>query len=327
MRCILVVTAVALVGLAPRQCFCQAAEDRITQVDPQPGEDIQQACEYRLALPSDPGPFRAVWVIFDRGLDFTEFYRSRQARAFAVSRRLALILAMHCRSKEIEDMDVDPGRGIGRALFTALDQFADSEARPELRSAPLVAMGWSGAGSLVARLAAYRPERYLAGIAYEPGQYDPLGMNTIELHGRAIGKPQLIITGGADDHVGTERPYRYFRKYFDMGAPWTFVIQNRTPHCCLQNAQTLILDWLDDVLAMKPDEFRKGLFGYVTVEYSQIKDGWHNATFNAAAARVGREACQPKKNEFCAGWLPSSKFAENWLQFVRRQAPLATWTP
>lgn len=327
MQCVPAVIAVALVVLAPVQCVCQVPEDRITHVDPQPGEDIQQACEYRLALPSNPQPFRAAWVIFDRGPDFTEFYRSRQARAFAASHRLALVLAMHCRSKEIEDMDVDPARGIGRALLVALDQFADSEARPELKSAPLVAMGRSGAGSLVARLAAYRPERYLAGIAYEPGQYDPLGMNTIELHGSAIRRPQLIITGGADERVGTERPYRYFRRYFDAGAPWTFVTQNRTPHCCLQNAQILILDWLDDVLAMKPDEFRKGLFGYLTVEYSPIRDGWHNAIFNAAAARVGREACQPKNNELCTGWLPSSKFAENWLQFVRRQAPLATWTP
>jgi dienelactone hydrolase len=260
-------------------------------------------------------------------LDFTEFYRSRQIRAYAASRQLALILAMHCRSKEIEDMDVDPTRGIGRALFTALAQLADSESRPELNSAPLIAMGWSGAGSLVGRLAAFRPERYLAGIAYEPGQYDPLGMDTITLRGDAIRKPQLIIVGGADDHVGTERPYSYFRKYFDLGAPWTFVIQNRTPHCCLQNAQGLILDWLDDVLVTKQDPIPNGLFGYLAVEQSQTKDGWHNATFNATGARVGRKVCQPRPKELCAGWLPSLSFAENWLQFVRRPTPLATWTP
>jgi len=102
-------------------------------------------------------------------------------------------------------MIVEPAKGVGRALYTALDQFADSERRPELRTAPLIAMGWSGAGSLVGRLAGYRAERYLAGIAYAPGQYEPLGMDTIELSQAAIRMPQLIIANGGDNINGTER--------------------------------------------------------------------------------------------------------------------------
>ena len=223
-------------------------------------------------------------------------------------------------------MDVDPAKGIGRALFTALDQFADAAARPELRSVPVVAMGWSGAGSLVGRLAGFRPERFLAGILYAPGQYEPMGMDTIELVPEAIRKPQLIVAGGADDHVGTERPYRYFQKYFDRGAPWTFAIQNRTPHCCLQNAQGLILDWLNDVLATTPARMRSGQFGYLTVQETNIAV-WKHHTFNATAARVSAEACQPVQKELCAGWLPSRVFAESWLQFVRRPMPLAIWAP
>ncbi len=224
-------------------------------------------------------------------------------------------------------MNVDPAKGIGRALFTALDQFADSEKRPELRTAPLIAMGWSGAGSLAGRLAGYHPERYLAGIAYAPGQYDPFGMNTIELSKDAIRLPQLIIASGSDDHVGTERPYQYFRKYFDRGAPWTFVIQNRTPHCCLQNAQSLILDLLDGLLATVPTSGGAGTYGYITVEASRVTDEWKNTVFNATSARVSETACQPRAGELCAGWLPSSTFAEHWLLFVRRIDPVAIWAP
>ena len=269
---------------------------------------------------------RAIWVIFDRGLDYGEFYRSRQVRAFAGTRDLAMVLALHCRSKEREDMDVDPAKGIGRALFTALDQFAEAAARPELRSVPLVAMGWSGGGSLVGRLAGFRPERFLAGILYAPGQYEPLGMDTIELGPDAIRKPQLIVAGGADDHVGTERPYRYFQKYFDRGAPWTFAIQNRAPHCCLQNAQGLILEWLNDVLATPPTGMRCGRFGFLTVKETNTVV-WKHRTFNATAARVSAVACQPREKELCAGWLPSQVFAESWLHFVLRPRPLATWEP
>jgi hypothetical protein len=29
----------------------------------------------------------------------------------------------------------------------------------------------------------------------------------------------------------------YFRRHFDQGAPWTFVVQNKAPHCCIMNAK------------------------------------------------------------------------------------------
>ena len=174
-------------------------------MNPLPDEEILRPCEYRLVLPESTHPVRAVWTVFDRGQDYLRWYQDRQVRSFAREHRLALLLVMQCRSKEREDMIVEPAKGVGRALYTALDQFADSERRPELRTAPLIAMGWSGAGSLVGRLAGYRAERYLAGIAYAPGQYEPLGMDTIELSQAAIRMPQLIIANGGDNINGTER--------------------------------------------------------------------------------------------------------------------------
>lgn len=212
-------------------------------------------------------------------------------------------------------MIIEPAKGVGRALFTALVQFGGSVA-----SAPVIAMGWSGAGALVARLAGYRPERYLAGIAYAPGQYDPLGMDTIELSRDAIRAPQLIIANGGDNVNGTERPYNYFRKYFDKGAPWTFAVQNRTPHCCLQNAQTLILDWLDGVLSTPPKSWKHG---YITVALSNVTDTWHRPLFNATLARVSEKAGR----DLPAGWLPSTTFARDWLEFVQRPNPIAIWKP
>jgi dienelactone hydrolase len=317
--CLGVVFAAATSGL------CQ--EEQITTVTPLAGEDILNPCEYRLVLPEGTDPVRAVWTIFDRGQDYLKWYQDRQIRAFARERRLALVLAMQCRSKEREDMIVEPTKGVGRALFTALDQFAASAQRPELRLAPLIAMGWSGAGSLVARLAGYRPDRYLAGIAYAPGQYEPLGMDTIELSKDAIRRPQLIIANGGDGINGTERPYGYFRKYFDRGAPWTFVIQNRTPHCCLQNAQALILEWLSGVLATAPQSWGAGKCGYITVGYSEVTDEWKRPVFNAISARVGEKNRKPASGELSAGWLPSSPFADAWLAFVRRADPIAVWKP
>jgi len=223
-------------------CFAaygQPIQEWQTSVSPLPDEEILRACEYRMVIPGSNAQVRAAWIVFDRGQDYSKWYEDRRVRAFAGEHQLAIVLAMHCRSKEREDMIVLPEKGAGRSLFTALDQFAESSGHTELKTIGIIAMGWSGAGSLAGRLAAYRPQRFMAGIAYAPGQYEPLGMDTIELSNQAMSSPQLIIANGSDDHSGTERPYAYFRRHFDGGAMWTFAIQNRLPHCCLQNAQTL----------------------------------------------------------------------------------------
>ena len=88
----------------------------------------------------------------------------------------------------------------------------------------------------------------LAVIPTNPAQYDPLGMDTINLSPKAAAIPQLILTGSADGVSGTQRPYDYFRRYYDQGASWTFVVQNNAPHCCIMNAKALILEWLDAVV-------------------------------------------------------------------------------
>lgn len=280
-----------------------------------------------MVLPESTNPIRAAWVIFDRGQDYLQWFRDRRVRAFAREHQLALILAMHCRSKEREDMIVLPEKGVGRALFSALDQFAESEGRPELKTIGIIAMGWSGAGSLVGRLAGYRPERYIAGIAYAPGQYEPLGMDTIELSDRAIRSPQLIIANGGDNINGTERPYGYFKRYFEKGAPWTFAVQNRTPHCCLQNAQTLILEWLRAILlAGKSGRLGMGEYGFITAEFTTVADEWKRPVFNASSSRTGLKG-KRQSGELPAGWMPSPMFSREWLVFTGRPAPLAVWKP
>lgn len=310
-------------------CFLSSGQPLLelnTVVSPLPAEEIFQPCEYRMAIPDIKSPMKAAWIIFDRGQDYLKWYEDRQVRAFAREHQLALVLAAHCRSKEREDMIVLPEMGVGRVLFTALDQFAVAEGRPELKSIPIIAMGWSGAGSLAARLAAYKPERYLAGIAYAPGQYEPLGMDTISLPAPAISRPQLIIANGGDNINGTERPYAYFRKYFDRGGPWTFVVQNRVPHCCLQNVQPLILDWLHGVLTIKSKSVGMGDYGYLKVKTSEVLDEWKRPVFNATASRLGPKG-KVKAGELPAGWMPSIRFAEQWLTITKRATPIAVWKP
>jgi dienelactone hydrolase len=262
-------------------CFARTLQYR-TYVVPRPDENLQSNCEYELTIPHADHPVFAVMVVFERGWQFGNLYFDADIAAFTAKRRMATMLAKHCRSKEREDMDVVPEHGIGRALLTALDQLADIAHHPELAWSKLILLGFSGAGSLVARMTAFAPARILADIEYAPSQYDPLGMDTIDLPDKALLVPQLIIANSADEVSGTKRPYDYFERHRKRNAPLTFVVQNRVPHCCVANMTPLVLLWLADVIRGRaPTAVQKPLTtideataweGFIKTQVSTVKD-------------------------------------------------------
>jgi dienelactone hydrolase len=314
---------VATAIVAP--CSARTLQYR-TYVVPRPNENVKRNCEYQLTIPHAEHPVSAVLVVYERGWQFGNLYFDPDITAFAAKHTMALMLAHHCGSKEREDMDVVPEHGIGRALVTALDQLARNAHHPELAWSKLVLLGFSGAGSLVARMTAYIPERIVGVVEYAPSQYDPLGMDTIELPDTAMAIPQLIIAGGADNISGTKRPYEYFQRYRKRNAPLTFVVQNRVPHCCVANMTPLVLLWLTDVVRKRaPTAMHKSLVnineakaweGFIETQPSSVRDTWKETVWNVSDAWIahhGRGA--PKSGSLDAGWLPSKRFAEAWLAF------------
>jgi hypothetical protein len=139
-----------------------------TTVQPQPKEDLAQSCHYELTLVAGKQKVHGVWVIYDRGPQITSFYSDPDVAALAKRNQLALLLAHQCNSINApggpEEMDMDPSHGIGRALFTALDQFAQQSNHPELSSSKLVLLGFSGTGALFAHFEEYAPNRVIAAV-------------------------------------------------------------------------------------------------------------------------------------------------------------------
>jgi dienelactone hydrolase len=230
-------------------------------------------------------------------------------------------------------MNVDPLRGIGRALLTALTQLAETSRHSELASAKLILLGFSGTGSLVGRLAEYAPDRVLAVVATAPGHFEPLGVDTIRLSRRAAAIPHLVLAGSADAVSGTSRPYEYFRRYFDEGGPWTFVVQNNAPHCCIMNAKALILEWLNAVVVQRLTH-AMGSYGFIRTQPVDAtdcpeqsspparpswcrspNDAWGGANWSVSTAAVATQSNSPK-GMMPAGWLPTSAFAERWMSFI-----------
>jgi hypothetical protein len=302
----------------------------------QPDEDLAAACQYEMTLTDPSRPVRGAWVIFDRGRDMLRYYGDPDVQAFAQRHDLALIVPFHCRAKADGDIDMDPSRGIGRALFAALTQFATVASHPELASTKLILLGFSGTGALVGRFPEFAPNRVLAVIATNAGHYHPLGVDTIALSARAAAIPQLIIAGSADAASGIERPYAYFRKYFDRGAPWTFLVQNNTPHCCVINAKALVLEWLEAVVIKQVRRDRDvGSYGFISTAASarddcpkprpalgppgchSTKDTWGGTNWLVAAADT-RHDPNPPDAMMPSGWLPTRRFAKQWVSFIRQ---------
>ena len=131
------------------------------------------------------------------------------------------------------------------------------------------------------------------------------------------------------------RKWDYFRRHFEQGAPWTFVVQNNAPHCCIINAKALVLTWLEAVVVrqVKADS---GRWGYIRTTPSTLddcltprprlsppchssQDTWSGTNWNAAAARIGSR--RDRSDAWLpAGWLPTGTFARQWRQFVTRSA-------
>jgi hypothetical protein len=306
-----------------------------TSVRPLPDEDIAADCRYEITLTDRGRPIRGVWVIFDRGRDVLRYYADPDVLKFAERHDFALVLAFHCRAKlgTDGDLNMDPQKGVGRALLSALAQFAELSGHPELASAKLILLGFSGTGSLVGRFAEYAPDRVLAVIAGDPG-HNPLGVDTIELSSKAAAIPQLILAGSTDRISGTRRPYAYFRKHFDRGSPWTFVVQNKTPHCCIINSKALVLMWLDAVVVQGMTRARgTDAYGFIrtTTETSEgcpnlfppavpiwchgTKDAWGGENWYISSATT-RPGSSPPSGMVPAGWLPTATFAKRWASFV-----------
>lgn len=302
-----------------------------TVVTPLPNEDIASDCHYELAIPVLNHPVRAVWVIFDRGHDVHDLFGDTNVQAFARRYRLALLLHGHCPGKapeDHEDMNMEPSKGLRRALFTALDQFAHNTRHSELAKAKLIFLGFSGAGSLSARLAASVPERTIAAILSAPGHNEPQGIDTLDLKAPALTIPELILVGGADTVSGTARPYQYFLKYRERGAPWIFVAQNKSPHCCTANARDLMLHWLKAVIqrrlaASYDDPLREmdqsnGWHAFLKTQENETKDSFGLRTFTVVGAEVEKSKRRVPNSMIVSGWLPSRALAREWQSFVRQ---------
>ena len=295
-----------------------------TIVAPESGEDVANPCEYELRILSAKKRIRALFVVFERGPELQHFYEQPEVAAFAREHDLAMLMPMGCPStKNHGDIDVDPNHGLGRALFTAVDQFSVQTYHPELKTAPLHLLGFSGAGALVGRLVGFAPDRIATAILSHAGQVPPWNLDTINLSGAALKIPELILVRGKDEVVGTELAYSYFSRYWRLGAPWLFATQNDAGHFCNEDATGLILAWLDTILddprSKQPSvggNKNRGYYAFFRKKPTGSFDHGHLPVVEAVDLKVDQSSEAPPKDAVAAGWLPSEEVALSWERFA-----------
>ena len=181
---------------------------------------------------------------------------------------------------------------------------------------------------MFAQYVKYDPSRVLAAILANPGQGVPYGMETVNLSDDAVVVPQFIIVGAIDNRGGTQRPYEYFRRHWVRGAPWTFLVQNGIPHCCVINVKALILEWLDEVTQARKSssgsfdatiDTHRGWTGYIRSCSTDRTDSFREHLWNACAASIKPVKSKPPAYEVPAAWLLSRRLAMGWLTFIQQK--------
>ncbi|SFS17494.1 hypothetical protein SAMN05421771_3174 [Granulicella pectinivorans] len=297
---------------------------------PQPGENIAQPCQYEVSFPAAQVPVKAAWVIYDRGPDITSFYTDPGVIAFASKNSIAMVLAHQCpasRTAEEGEMDMNPGNGLGRSLFSALANLGSESGHPELAKAKLILLGFSGTGAYFGHFVAYSPDRVLASILANPGQTDPDNVDKITLDTNGIAVPELIVAGGHDAIAGVTKPYAFYDHHRTHHAPWIFLVQNNIPHCCINNIRPFLLDWLQAVIdARKPSPNRPlrpmnqiaGWYGSIQPCPTQYQDHWGLPLWNVCDAHISRNRTAFPPNEKPAAFFPTQALAQEWLAYIKQ---------
>jgi hypothetical protein len=119
--------------------------------------------------------------------------------------------------------------------------------------------------------------------------------------------------------------------------------KTRTPHCCIINAKTLVLQWLDAVVIQRLTR-GTGWYGFIKTRESETtdcpdlfppavpvwcrgaKDSWGGGNWWVSAAKIDRHP-DPREGMIPAGWLPDRKFARLWISFVTKPEHPVTSLP
>lgn len=203
-------------------------------------------------------------------------------RALARKHDAALLVPMYQVAKGCDEWN-DPDSGSERALFTALDDFAQRSKRPELKDAPWVLWGHSGGSSWSAQMIVRHPKRVLA-ASFRGGCHKQFGVPEFRAKFSPIARdmPLLFVWGKRESvptsshFVSWEPMNTMYRELREQGGKVCRVIDPRSEHGC-DDSRLMSINFFDAVLS-------------------------------------GQASAQPS-TDASAPWQPNESFAALWREF------------
>ena len=227
-------------------------------VPPRDGDRFQHA-EYSCWIPDAAKPIKAV-IIHQHGCTNASPDKHPPItgdwhwRALARKHNAALLVPMYHVAKNCDEWNA-PDSGSERALFTALDDFAQRSKRLELKDAPWVLWGHSGGSSWSAQMITRHPKRVLA-ASFRGGCHKQFGVPEFRAKFGLIARdlPLLFVWGKRESvptsshFVSWEPMNTMYRELREQGGKVCRVIDPRSEHGC-DDSRLMSINFFDAVLS------------------------------------------------------------------------------
>lgn len=227
-------------------------------VPPRDGDRFQHA-EYSCWIPDAAKPIKAV-IIHQHGCTNASPDKHPPItgdwhwRALARKHNAALLVPMYHVAKNCDQWNA-PDSGSERALFTALDDFAQRSKRLELKDAPWVLWGHSGGSSWSAQMITRHPKRVLA-ASFRGGCHKQFGVPEFRTKFGLIARdlPLLFVWGKRESvptsshFVSWEPMNTMYRELREQGGKVCRVIDPRSEHGC-DDSRLMSINFFDAVLS------------------------------------------------------------------------------
>lgn len=227
-------------------------------VPPSAGDRFQHA-EFSCWLPDASKPVKAV-IIHQHGCTNASpdkhppITSDWHWRALARKHDAALLVPMYHVAGSCDEWN-NPDSGSERALFTALEDFAQRSKRPELKDAPWALWGHSGGSSWSAQMIVRHPQRVLA-ASFRGGCHKQFGDPAFRAKFGPVARdlPLLFVWGKRETvptsshFVSWEPMNTMYRELREHGGKVCRVIDPRSEHGC-DDSRLMSINFFDAVLA------------------------------------------------------------------------------
>jgi poly(3-hydroxybutyrate) depolymerase len=290
--------------------FLQAQEPTGLTLDEAaaPGANYDKA-EFRLWLPANAGPVRAVVVIVPGS---NGDWRSQVADAtwqkFATEQHLALVgcsITDKRHDQSFIEEYVDVKRGSGQALLDVMTTFAEKAKHPELATAPFLMWGMSAGGQFNYEFTAWKPERVVAFVVNKGGIYYSALTSKAA---RAV--PGILFVGGKDLEFRTNTIAGLFAVNRRAGALWALAEEPSVGHVVGKSRDVTLL-FFEDALARRLGEMQSN-GGATTLKAIDDKSGF----LGDLKAKTFQPVAGAPAPTVPTAWLLSERVAQAWLAMV-----------